>query len=98
MNKNKFAKTLTEAIRTEETQKAAQEHLKDKYHLENKNVVVVEKSNVGSLLAGVVRILAYILLFLLAIIGLAALIYPDSRTVLSVQALQVWQEFLRYLP
>lgn len=98
MKKNKFTKTLTEAVRREESQKTVQEHLKNKYHVKDNNVVIVEKSNVGALLFGLVRGLAYILLFLLAVIGLAALIYPASRIVLAEQATQVWQEFLQYLP
>ena len=47
--------------------------------------------------SGSIKVFTGILVFILALIGLTALIYPDSRSLLIRQGLQVWQEFLRLL-
>lgn len=70
--------------------------------MENEDVVVVEKNNMVKFFArtaaGLVKLLAGTAVFLLAVAGLAALVYPGSRSALYDQAQQVWQELLLLLP
>lgn len=70
--------------------------------MENEDVVVVEKNNMVKFFArtaaGLVKLLAGIMAFLLLVVGLAALVYPGSRSALYDQAQQVWQELLLLLP
>lgn len=96
----KFKNGLVEQIKKEEKEELHQEELKEKYNIEE-DVVVVEKSNMVKFftktVAGFVRVMAGILLYLLAIIGLASLLFPESRVVLWEQANRVLQDILRML-
>lgn len=98
--KTKFKNGLVEQIKQEEKEELLQEELKGKYNIEE-DVVVVEKSNMikffTKTLAGFVRVMAGILLYLLAIVGLAALLFPESRSVLWEQALIVFRDILRMI-
>ena len=89
-----------QSLSVEEREKEHQESLKERYDIEE-DVVVVEKTNTIKFLLktmlGGARLIIAILVFILALIGLTALIYPDSRSLLIRQGLQVWQEFLRLL-
>ena len=100
MAKRKFKNQLVEQMKQEEREKEQQESLKERYDIEE-DVVVVEKTNTIKFLLktmlGGARLIIAILVFILALIGLTALIYPDSRSLLIRQGLQVWQEFLRLL-
>ena len=100
MAKRKFKNQLVEQMKQEEREKEHQESLKERYDIEE-DVVVVEKTNTIKFLLktmiGGARLIIAILVFLLALIGLTALIYPDSRSLLIRQGLQVWQEFMRLL-
>ena len=100
MAKRKFKNQLVEQMKQEEREKEHQESLKERYDIEE-DVVVVEKNNTIKFLLktmiGGARLIIAILVFILALIGLSALIYPDSRSLLIRQGLQVWQEFLRLL-
>lgn len=100
MIKGKFKNQMVEQIKQEEREKEHQEILKERYDIEE-DVVVVEKNNTIKFLLktvlGGARLIIAILVFILALIGLTALIYPDSRSLLIRQGLQVWQEFLRLL-
>lgn len=100
MAKRKFKNQLVEQMKQEEREKEHQESLKERYDIEE-DVVVVEKTNTIKFLLktmlGGARLIIAILVFILALIGLTALIYPDSRSLLIRQGLQVWQEFIRLL-
>ena len=100
MAKRKFKNQLVEQMKQEEREKEHQESLKERYDIEE-DVVVVEKNNTIKFLLktmiGGARLIIAILVFILALIGLTALIYPDSRSLLIRQGLQVWQEFMRLL-
>ena len=82
------------------SQLVALKELKEKYDIKD-NTVVVEKSNtikfVTKTIIGLLRFLAALIVFLLAITGLAAILYPDSRNILLHQALQVYEELLELL-
>lgn len=96
----KFRSSLVKQIREDEKERLHQEELKQKYDIKD-NTVVVEKSNtikfVTKTIIGLVRFLAALIVFLLAITGLAAILYPDSRNILIHQALQVYRELLELL-
>jgi len=100
MAKRKFKNQLVEQMKQEEKEKEHQESLKERYDIEE-DVVVVEKTNTIKFLLktmiGGARLIIAILVFILALIGLTALIYPNSRSLLIRQGLQVWQEFMRLL-
>ena len=100
MAKRKFKNQLVEQMKQEEREQEHQESLKERYDIEE-DVVVVEKTNTIKFLLktmlGGARLIIAILVFILALIGLTALIYPDSRSLLIRQGLQVWQEFMRLL-
>lgn len=100
MAKRKFKNQLVEQMKQEEREKEHQESLKERYDIEE-DVVVVEKTNTIKFLLktmiGGARLIIAILVFILTLIGLTALIYPDSRSLLIRQGLQVWQEFMRLL-
>lgn len=100
MAKRKFKNQLVEQMKQEEREKEHQESLKERYDIEE-DVVVVEKTNTIKFLLktmiGGARLIIAILVFILELIGLTALIYPDSRSLLIRQGLQVWQEFMRLL-
>lgn len=63
--------------------KAEQEHLREKNDIADDSVVVVEKSNMAKFtvktLAAVIRILALVILLILAAVGVICLIYPSTR-------------------
>lgn len=75
--------------------------MKDKYKLDE-NVVIVEKSNTVKFLIktgiALIRIAVAITIFLLAVIGLISLVYPDTRHELGRQGLQIYRDLLRLLP
>ncbi len=87
---SKFKQKLVEGVRTEENLRTEQMQLKKKYQIDaEREVLIVEKSGLVKLLIqsfGVlIKMMAGIVLFCLALIGLAALIYPDTRTELLYQ-------------
>ena len=96
----KFRSSLVKQIKEDEKERLHQEELKEKYDIKD-NTVVVEKSNtikfVTKTIIGLLRFLAALIVFLLAINGLAAILYPDSRNILLHQALQVYEELLELL-
>lgn len=96
----KFKSSLVKQIKEDEKERLHQEELKQKYDIKD-NTVVVEKSNtikfITKTIIGLLRFLAALIVFLLAITGLAAILYPDSRNILLHQALQVYEELLELL-
>ena len=96
----KFRSSLVKQIKEDEKERLHQEELKEKYDIKD-NTVVVEKSNtikfVTKTIIGLLRFLAALIVFLLAITGLAAILYPDSRNILLHQALQIYEELLELL-
>lgn len=87
---SKFSQGLVARAREEEKGRAAQRHLQEKYQIDaDQDVVIVEKRSLLifllKLCVRLIRLMAGIILFLLALIGLAALIYPDTRSGLVYQ-------------
>lgn len=100
--KGKFRKAMVGQVKKEEREQKDQEKLRGRYHVEQEDVIIVEKSNMFKFItrtaAGLVKMLAGLAAFLLAVVGLAALVYPGSRNALYEQAQQVWRELLLLLP
>lgn len=68
--------------------------VKQKYNVEDKNVVVVEKSNtILKIVVVTIKILGYTILLSLAFIGLVSIIIPETRSNLLMQANHVFDEF-----
>ena len=81
---SKYKRSIVENIKQEQVFQREQDALQEKYNIENKNVVIVEKSNIYKytirMIATLTRVLATIIILVLASIGLVALIYPAPRS------------------
>ena len=68
--------------------------LKEKYNVDENKVVVVEKNTaVLKVIVVIVKIIVYTVLLSLALVGLIAIIIPETRNNLLMQANSVIQEF-----
>ena len=80
--KNGLIRKRKEELRAE----TEQESLREKHHIADRNVMIVEKGrvvrSVACIFGSVVRYCALILLVLLAVIGILAIIYPEPREAL----------------
>lgn len=78
----KYKESLVKKIRIEQEENQKQKKLQEKYGI-NENVRIVERNNMGKFVVKIIgkciRIVAVIILFILAAIGLTALIYPEIR-------------------
>lgn len=59
-----------------------QQHLKDKHNIQDKNVVVVEKTHIFKWIASLIRVIFTIFLSAITAIGILTLLYPELRTIL----------------
>lgn len=79
----KYKKSIVGNIKQEKVFWREQELLQEKYDIEDKDVVIVEKSNIYKftirMIATLIRVTATIVILILAAIGLLALIYPVPR-------------------
>lgn len=88
MGKGKRYRTsiLEKKAKEEKKETARQEWLKEKYHKEGNDVVIVEKRMVlvslARLAGQLLRVIAWLCLVWLALAGLIALIQPESREIL----------------
>ena len=80
---NKFKKGFVAEYKNKKQQEAQENRIKQKHHITDENVVVVEKSNT---LKFIIRILvlflktaAWITLIILAAVGILCLVYPETR-------------------
>ena len=81
---NKFKKGFVSEYKNKKQQEAQENRIKQKHHITDENVVVVEKSNT---LKFIIRVLvlflktaAWIILIILAAVGILCLIYPETIT------------------
>lgn len=74
---------------------------KDKYNINNEDVVVIEKSNtfkfIINILIAIGKIIIYTILLTLALIGLISIIIPETRDILIVQTDSVINEFFKMI-
>ena len=80
---NKFKKGFVSEYKNKKQQEAQENRIKQKHHIIDENVVVVEKSNT---LKFIIRILVlflktavWITLIILAAVGILCLVYPETR-------------------
>lgn len=81
---NKFNKGIVTEIKQNQAEAVRQERIKQKYNIDvPDNVVVVEKNNMLKFtvktVISAIKLIATILLVVLAFVGLISLIYPTSR-------------------
>ena len=99
---NKYKKGLVKDIEEKKEFQKAQNRLKERHHIDQEEVIVVEKSNMTKFLiqtaGNIIRIIAGITVFAFAVIGMAAMIYPDPRMELIEISKKVIEELLNYLP
>lgn len=78
-----------------------QEHLKEKYHIEDSDVVIVEKNNMIKFLVRYVIILLQFLfriaIIVLATSGLLAFIYPSTRIALWNIIIDIQKQLLSFI-
>lgn len=81
---SKFGKGLVNDIKEEHAFLEEQDRLKEKYHVKEKNVVVVEKTHLWKftvkVIGNLIRYAATIIILILAGIGLFTLTYPEIRS------------------
>lgn len=89
---SKLKTGLVKGSREKREQEEKQKQLKEKHHIADQNVLVVEKSNAVTFtiktIGGIIRLVATICILLLALTGLCALLYPLPRYELQ----RVWQD------
>lgn len=92
----KFKKEFVTAVKEEQKKEAEQKKLHEKHRVEDENILVVERDNMVKFLirnsARLIRILATVSLFILATIGLIALVYPEIRTELLLVLQKIFRE------
>ncbi len=99
-------RTKGKQLRAAWEQQKQQQILRDQYGVSDPNTIVVERKNVVTntlRLAGrasimAIRFAASVALAGLALIGLAALIYPDTRLTLLEHAVETMNQLSQWLP
>lgn len=99
---SKFKKSMVGEINKEKQFEKQQEVLKDKYNIDKaEDVVIVEKSNTFkftvTMLRNLIRVIATILLFTFATIGLITLVYPLSRDAFFEVINEIYTQFVSYV-
>jgi hypothetical protein len=100
MKNNKFSKKIEEAIIEEEKEAKRQEHLKEKYSIDE-DKIIVEKNNMFKFmvrtLGRIIRVLAEIIFFFLSVVGLAALIFPETRAFLHGELIELYKQIMQLI-
>ena len=81
---NKFKKGITAEYNQRIQQQTEENRIKEKHHITDENIVVVEKTNTLKFIIRIRVLLfktaAWITLIILAAVGILCLIYPETRT------------------
>lgn len=97
MKQKKLVAEIKEEIQFKENQK----NLKEKHHIEDPNVVVIEKNNFIKFFiqtgARILRMTATIVLLFLSVIGLVTLVYPSLRSDLLLIVKDVQKQLIYLL-
>lgn len=95
--KKKFKRGLVSEIKERQEKKLQQDRLHQKYHMDEENILIVEKNNsfkfTVKMISSFIRLVAIISILVLAAIGLAAIFYPEPRHELY----QVLQDIIHQL-
>lgn len=96
----KYKKGIVGDIEAKRQFQKEQEELKQKYHLDTEKIVV-EKNNLVKFtvrtFASLIRLMATIMLFALAVVGLMTLIYPAPREEVLKVLYKIYEQILIYL-
>lgn len=102
MDRPKFKPVLQEKIICERRQEKEQEQLRQKYHLPAKKYIEIRKEHIltsfTKMIGKTVRMAALTILFVLAFIGMTAIIYPESRAVLLVIYQDAFNQLEKFFP
>ncbi len=97
---SRIKRSLVSQIKEQQEFEKQQKELKRKHRIDEKNVIVVEKSNMTKFLirtiGNVVRISATILILILASIGLTTLLYPQIRNELLIILHQIIEQLVSF--
>lgn len=97
---SRIKRSLVSQIKEQQEFEKQQKELKRKHRIDEKNVIVVEKSNMTKFLirtiGNVVRISATILILVLASIGLTTLLYPQIRNELLIILHQIIEQLVSF--
>ena len=97
----KFNRQIVTEIKKEKEQELQQKRLREKYNVSDDVVIVVYFFTLMFFVrtTGIfIKILFGIIIFFLTVVGIAALIFPESRNELLHQAVTTWQELREFLP
>lgn len=101
MQKKRYKNALIRKANEERAFEQSQIQLKEKHGISKDNVIVVEKSNIFKFtvksLAVLIRLIAAIVIVILAVTGLAALIYPSPRHELFRIFLESFKQLFLFL-
>ena len=96
----KFNKQLVTEVKREKEQEDKQKKLREKYNVQE-DVMIIEKNNMMKFIVRtigrIIKVITQISIFLLAVIGLAALIFPETRQELLKQAIIIWEELKEFI-
>lgn len=95
MSENKFKRGFATELEEDIAFEKEQNQLKDRHGISGEDVVVVEKP---SLIKFLITLLASIVLFTLATIGLLALIYPEPRAAMVDLLVAIKEQIVANLP
>ena len=89
----KFKSGFVDDIRKESEHDKEQQIIREKYHIEETpDKLIVVKGNYIKTIAGIIHTVFNIIFFILAVIGLAAIIYPETREALIHQMQSVYTQ------
>lgn len=99
---HKFNSVLQQKADEEKEYEKKQEKLKNRFGIQGRDVVVVEKTNTFKFtvktLISLVILARNIILVALALVGILALCYPAPRAEVMVILEQAWNEIVRNMP
>ena len=97
---SRIKRSLVSQIKEQQEFEKQQNELKRKHKIEEKNIIVVEKSNMTKFLirtiGNIVRISATILILVFASIGLTTLLYPQIRNELLIILRQIINQLVSF--
>lgn len=97
---SRIKRSLVSQIKEQQEFEKQQNELKRKHGIEEKNVIVVEKSNMMKFLirtiGNVIRISATIIILILASVGLTTLLYPHIRNEFFTILYQIMNQIISF--
>lgn len=97
----KYQESLMQEVKKRKEKEVEQKELKEKYNIQEEDVLIVEKSNwlkfFLGVLAGILEKGCMILILILAAIGLIACLYPQSRETLLLIMKDIQRQVVQFL-